>query len=213
MGPDQPFYGLQAIGLDGQTPPLASVEEMAAQYAREITAAEPSGPYFLGGHSFGAAIAFEIAQQLLRAGRSVGLLAVFDASAPHTMQPSTQVARDDADWLAEVGAIIGELSGRGFSMSAAELRSLDADEKLAAFRSSLIGSGWLPPETTLTQVRAFVEVYKAHIGLEYRPRNPIPAPILLIKAQGPLEPNGIHPALDQALGTRLGVERFGVRSG
>ena len=36
MRPDQPFYGLQAVGLDGQQKPLGSIAEMAAQYLREV---------------------------------------------------------------------------------------------------------------------------------------------------------------------------------
>ncbi|HUC10576.1 MAG TPA: amino acid adenylation domain-containing protein [Stellaceae bacterium] len=204
LGRDQPFYGLQAMGLDGQTSPAASVEAMAEQYVREITAIQPAGPYIIGGHSFGGAIAFEISQQLQRAGYPVALLAVFDTNAPHTVRPSPHPGPDDAAWLAEIGAIIGELSGRDISISLAALRGLDAEQQLTAFRSSLIESDWLPPETTLTQVRAFVEVYKAHIRLEYRPRAPIPTRILLLKALYRSRADQNDPILDQVLGPAWG---------
>ena len=36
MGPDIPFYGLQSRGLDGNVPPLTSIEEMANAYVEEI---------------------------------------------------------------------------------------------------------------------------------------------------------------------------------
>ena len=36
LGSQQPFFGLQSIGLDGSQAPLASVEEMAKLYLGEI---------------------------------------------------------------------------------------------------------------------------------------------------------------------------------
>ena len=79
LSPDQPFYGLQSQGLDGKLPPLTSIEDMAALYLREIKMVQPHGPYSLGGHGVGGAIAFEMAQQLQQSGEVVGLLALFDA--------------------------------------------------------------------------------------------------------------------------------------
>nr|VFK17518.1 MAG: HAD-superfamily phosphatase, subfamily IIIC/FkbH-like domain-containing protein/amino acid adenylation domain-containing protein [Candidatus Kentron sp. LPFa] len=55
LGEDQPFYGLQAVGLDGETEPDASIEDMAARYIREIRTVQPHGPYLLGGHTPSAA--------------------------------------------------------------------------------------------------------------------------------------------------------------
>jgi phthiocerol/phenolphthiocerol synthesis type-I polyketide synthase E len=80
LGSDQPFYGLQAPGLDGSCPPLARVEDMAALYAREIRRAQPSGPYFIGGYCLGGTIAFEIARQIRAQGEHVALLAMFDTT-------------------------------------------------------------------------------------------------------------------------------------
>lgn len=78
LGPDQPFYGLQAPGLDGSCPPLTRVEDMAALYSKEIRRVQPHGPYFLGGYCMGGTVAFEIARQLRAEGESVALLALFD---------------------------------------------------------------------------------------------------------------------------------------
>ena len=78
LGSDQPFYGLQAPGLDGSCEPLRRVEDMAALYAREIRRIQPRGPYFLGGYCGGGTIAFEVAQQLQAQGERVALLAMFD---------------------------------------------------------------------------------------------------------------------------------------
>jgi amino acid adenylation domain-containing protein len=82
LGTDQPFYGLQPLGLDGEQPPLTRIEDMAAHYIEALRRVQPSGPYFLGGWSFGGLVAFEMAQQLLSSGQQVALLAILDSSAP-----------------------------------------------------------------------------------------------------------------------------------
>jgi amino acid adenylation domain-containing protein len=200
LGQDQPCYGLQAIGLDGRTPPAASVAEMAARYVEEIVAIQPDGPYLIGGHSFGGTIAYEICQQLQRSGRSIGVLAVFDTNAPHTIPAPPEAEMDDAACLAEIGAIIGQLSGRDVALSAEALRDLTPEAQLSAFHASLIGSGWLPAETTLAQIRGFAEVYRGQMKLRYQPSDPVPTPILLLKAE--TRPDG--PGLDDLLGPAWG---------
>jgi amino acid adenylation domain-containing protein len=82
LGKDQPFYGLQPIGLDGKTLPLTRIEDMAAHYIEALRSVQPHGPYYLGGWSFGGWVAFEMAQQLQQAGEEVALLAVLDTLAP-----------------------------------------------------------------------------------------------------------------------------------
>jgi amino acid adenylation domain-containing protein len=82
MEKDQPFYGLQAAGLDGKRPWHKSVEEMAAHYIDEIRAFQPRGPYYIGGSSFGGLVAFEMARQFEMHGERVALLAFFDTYAP-----------------------------------------------------------------------------------------------------------------------------------
>jgi amino acid adenylation domain-containing protein len=78
LGNDQPFYGLQARGLDGRETPLETIGEMAATYIAEIRKVQRRGPYLIGGASFGGVVAFEMAQQLLAAGETTRLVALFD---------------------------------------------------------------------------------------------------------------------------------------
>jgi thioesterase domain-containing protein/acyl carrier protein len=78
LGDDQPFYGLQSLGLDNSCSPLTTIEEMAAAYVKEIKKVQPRGPYFVGGYCMGGTVAFEVAQQLLADGQTVALLALFD---------------------------------------------------------------------------------------------------------------------------------------
>ncbi len=79
---DLPLLGIQAQGLDGHREPLQTVEEMARLYTSLIRAEQPSGPYFIGGHSMGGLVALEIAQQLRAAGETIGLVAIIDAPGP-----------------------------------------------------------------------------------------------------------------------------------
>jgi thioesterase domain-containing protein/acyl carrier protein len=77
---DQPLYALQARGLDEQTRPAASVEEMAADYLEAVRLKQPQGPYHLGGYSAGGVVAFAMACKLQEAGLEVGTLILIDSS-------------------------------------------------------------------------------------------------------------------------------------
>jgi oxalate---CoA ligase len=78
MGNNQPFYGIQSVGLDGKQVPLKRIEDMAAHYLREVRGYQPLGPYYLGGYSMGGIVAYEMARQLRAAGENVALLALID---------------------------------------------------------------------------------------------------------------------------------------
>jgi thioesterase domain-containing protein/acyl carrier protein len=82
LGHDQPVYGLQARGVDGMLPPHTSITAMASHYINEIRSVQPSGPYFMGGASFGGTVAFEIARQLMHQGEDVAFLALLDSIGP-----------------------------------------------------------------------------------------------------------------------------------
>ncbi len=79
MHPDQPLYGLQPIGLDGENELHRTVEEMAAHYLKEIRNVQPRGPYNLSGVCLGGIVAFEMAQQLHAEGEETSLLALIDS--------------------------------------------------------------------------------------------------------------------------------------
>jgi thioesterase domain-containing protein len=89
LGSDQPFYGLQAHGLDGISPLMRTIEDMAAQYIKEIRRVQARGPYFLGGYCLGGTIAYEAAQQLHAAGEEIALLALFDTMNWQNVQLTT----------------------------------------------------------------------------------------------------------------------------
>jgi len=78
LGSDQRVYGLQSQGLDGKQPPLVRIEDMAANFVKQLRVVQPKGPYFLVGYCMGGTLALEIAQQLIKLGEPIGLLALLD---------------------------------------------------------------------------------------------------------------------------------------
>ena len=82
LGDDQPFFGLQPPGVDGQAAPLESVAEIAGYFAAQIRRFRPHAPCVIAGFCAGGAVAFELAQQLAQSGTSVTLLALFGCQFP-----------------------------------------------------------------------------------------------------------------------------------
>ncbi len=80
LGPDQPLLGLTVGPLTATSP--TGVAETAALYCKDVMAFQPTGPICLTAVSQGSYIAYEMAQQLLQAGRDVAVLALFDAAGP-----------------------------------------------------------------------------------------------------------------------------------
>jgi amino acid adenylation domain-containing protein len=81
LGAEHTIYGVRVPELDNNEKPLDRIEAMASRYVAQIRALQPKGPYLLGGHSAGAHIAFEMAQQLRAAGERIALLAILEADA------------------------------------------------------------------------------------------------------------------------------------
>jgi aspartate racemase len=77
---EQTFYAIPPQGLEGQEF-LPAVEAMADYHLQSIRAAQPHGPYSLGGTCNGAMVAFEIAQRLRAKGEKVDALILVDGSA------------------------------------------------------------------------------------------------------------------------------------
>jgi amino acid adenylation domain-containing protein len=84
LAADQPVYGIQAQGLDGQRESSTSVPEMVTHYVREIREFQPEGPYYLLGDTLGGIFAFEMARQLHSQGQKVAFVGLIDTFCPLT---------------------------------------------------------------------------------------------------------------------------------
>ncbi|MEV6209036.1 amino acid adenylation domain-containing protein [Kitasatospora sp. NPDC051914] len=82
LGPERPFFGIQARGVNAGEHPCATIAEMAAEDVRVIRDLQPEGPYTLWGYSFGARVAFETAHLLEQAGEQVDQLLLIAPGQP-----------------------------------------------------------------------------------------------------------------------------------
>ena len=114
LGVDQPFFGLQPPGIDGECEPLTRVDELAAYFAARIVAFQP-GPYIIAGHCSGGAIAFELARELQRQGATVTVLAMFGTQYPSWFGRGTQLLErlaQHGEWLRHHIRMLVSLSNR-----------------------------------------------------------------------------------------------------
>ncbi|MDO9150505.1 MAG: AMP-binding protein [Methylotenera sp.] len=82
LGNNQPFYTLQARGLDGLTAPNLTINDMASDYVDAIIKLQSTGPYFIGGLCAGGYIAIEMARKLRNRGAEVLPLLLIDPPPP-----------------------------------------------------------------------------------------------------------------------------------
>jgi thioesterase domain-containing protein/acyl carrier protein len=100
---EQPFYALQADPALRTLPPGELIPAMAARYLDAIRTVQPSGPYAIGGYSFGGTVALEMARQLKAKNEDVSLLVMFDHSPHHTP------GRHEASWPRRIAGIVRNL--------------------------------------------------------------------------------------------------------
>ena len=79
LGDDQPVYGIQAHGVDGNVKPMETFEAMAKEYIKEIKTVQPTGPYYFLGDCMGGTIGFEVTRQLEEQGEEVELLVMIES--------------------------------------------------------------------------------------------------------------------------------------
>jgi thioesterase domain-containing protein/acyl carrier protein len=185
LGPEQPLYGLEAPGLDGQREPFTSLEAMAAAYLEIIRKVQPEGPYQLAGWSMGGLVVFEMARELLRRGQAVETVALIDSWVP-TLQPGGGNARlDDTTLLPGFAMELGRIAGHDFSLSAEELAPLSDEARLTLLGERARSVGALPPGVGPETLRARFGVYRAHARAfqEYKPGREHPARILLFRPE------------------------------
>jgi thioesterase domain-containing protein/acyl carrier protein len=161
LGPDQPFYGLQAQGVDGRLAPLDSIEEMAAQYVEAVRTVEARGPYRLAGYSAGGAIALEMAQQLKKDGAEVELLAMID-----TLSPTA--ARRKVSYFTKLWLMRHWSLSFALDWPARRRRGKQADAVYAQAIERVRGGEPLPPELVESHLfRNFVAAQERYLPEPY----------------------------------------------
>ncbi|QHG16471.1 amino acid adenylation domain-containing protein [Nostoc sp. ATCC 53789] len=191
LGADQPFYGLQAVGMDGEQPPFTTIEDMAAYYIAAIRTVQPQGPYSIGGWSFGGIAALEIAQQLRQQGEEVNMLVLIDCPAP--------LSSEDLDEATLAAWFIQDLEGR-FDVDATrlqQLQQLDTAQQLNYILEQARLLHLVPPDAGVEQVNYLFEVFKCNMRAieSYTPRS-YEGLATLLRAENQPPENPTDPALD-----------------
>jgi thioesterase domain-containing protein len=190
LGPDQPFYGIQAAGLAGG-PACNDLVAMAAEYAAAVEAAEPNGPYLLGGWSFGGVVAFEMASQMRERGREVALVALLDSWAPGMVEEPEAVG--DAETLRVF--LLDQMGIQGIPADLFSGENLPAEEgeAVAWMLDQAREAGLLKAGLDSGEVRKLLAVYRANLqaSAAYRSPRPYPGRLVLYRpADNPYPDNG-----------------------
>jgi thioesterase domain-containing protein len=137
---------------------------MAMNYNAAIREVRPHGPYLLGGWSFGATLAFEMAQQLTRQGEEVKLVAILDSVPPDFFDWSENRLDDFDDPIMLVRTLEGA-ANREEPLPIAEdyLRQLSRDDQLLYIMEQAKKARIMPQELSLGQVKRSLENYIARV--------------------------------------------------
>jgi pyochelin synthetase len=188
LGTDQPFYGLQSAGMQGEQEPLTSIEAIAAHYIAALKTVQPEGPYWIGGWSFGGIAAYEMAQQLHQQGQEVRMLALIDCPAP-----LTSVDLDDATLAAW---FIQDLEGR-FDADLSRLQQLQQMSATAQINYLLEQTKLLhllPEDAGLEQIDPLFQVFQNNMrAIEQYTPQPYEGAVTLLRAtqQPPENPSNL----------------------
>ncbi|MBH8561405.1 hypothetical protein I8748_04295 [Nostoc sp. CENA67] len=82
LGKKRPFYALHSLGIDKSERPLTRIEDIARYNIEAIRLVQRQGPYYIGGWSLGAIVAFEMARQLHQQGQQVAKVILIDTAPP-----------------------------------------------------------------------------------------------------------------------------------
>ncbi|MEW6736321.1 MAG: thioesterase domain-containing protein, partial [Acidobacteriota bacterium] len=166
LGKEQPVYGLQACGLNGEQKPFTSIEEMATYYIESLRTIQPQGPYLLGGWSLGGLIAFEMAQQLCKQGEEIALLALFDSDilTPNNKPDNNGFWSDDKLVAAFAGHLFGGHYIDDQPLFLGNFQKLDTDGQLNFVLEKAKAIGILPTVFEYSQLYQLFQVYLANFN-------------------------------------------------
>jgi thioesterase domain-containing protein len=153
LGQDQPLFALQAPGIDGVRSPLETVEQMAAEYVAAIRQVQPTGPYLIGGWSFGGIVAYEIACQLDQQSQQVAALVLLDTGMVYSFAVMRTLFPED-------------------DVPLTRMATIDPVKQLDYFRRYSAGAQLIPPGAGDRLARRILNIFLANAEAiyNYRPR-------------------------------------------
>jgi amino acid adenylation domain-containing protein len=91
---NQPLFGLFIGAPILIQKPNMNFSDIALLCLSEMRRIQPIGPYYIGGHCFGAVVAFQLAAELCARGERVSYLGMMDPPAPSAIHPPKHSAMD-----------------------------------------------------------------------------------------------------------------------
>jgi thioesterase domain-containing protein len=158
LGLEQPFYGLQSPPANYFPESGAGIEQMATLYNREIRSVQPVGPYLLSGWSMGGLVAWEMAQQLVKEGETIGLLALMD-----TTPPSGYLEADEISMLARFALDMSRLVGKDPRPLVEQFSQANAQDQWKMVQETLTSYGVLAPSTAHAEMTALLDIYARNV--------------------------------------------------
>jgi len=164
----QTIYGLESLGLEGRYPIPKTVEALAQQHLDVIRHFQPKGPYYLLGHSFGAAVVLEIAWQLEQLGETVALVAIVDLP---TLQSTPNASRPlhttEFYWLWRIVGTFQLLAGIELPFDLNQLKQTHdiqtaCEQVMAWLKQSDMHELLFSKEARTEELLAYVKVYQAN---------------------------------------------------
>ncbi|NEN87818.1 MAG: amino acid adenylation domain-containing protein [Okeania sp. SIO3H1] len=166
LGSEQPIYGLQAPGLNGERSPFTTLKELATHHLKAIKTIQPSGPYYLVGFCVGGHLALEMAQQLHQQGDTLALLALIESSAPehHRLLIDSTPGRMLGPDIFYSRLFAEEMSaprGKEVPVSCEQLQQLMPEERLGYVLEQAKIFDLLPEEVRVEDLENLFEVFQA----------------------------------------------------
>jgi thioesterase domain-containing protein/acyl carrier protein len=160
LGEDQPFYALQAKGLNDGQPGHTRIEEMASYYVEHLRTVQPTGPYRIGGWSLGGVVAFEMARQLKASGDDVPMLTLIDSPSPSAFSEIGQ--EDELLQLANFALDLG-FTQQHLSRSFDDVRQLSLQDQLAYMLDRALAENLVPAGMDLDHLHRLFRVFKTNM--------------------------------------------------
>lgn len=193
---EQLFYGLRSLGLDEEYEPFTTVPQIAAHHIQSLQAVQPTGPYYLGGYSFGGKVAYEMAQQLQQAGYEIASLLLLDAPLWLVGESGQAATWDEAEFVYSFAELYNTFSLQPAApQPASELdmpetsldhigfvRSFHPAEQVQFLQESIRKAGL---NLTKREIQRGLQVYRANLlaHTTYQPQSAVSFPIALFRAR------------------------------
>jgi len=169
--------GFGSFGLQAPEP-CTEVTEMARRYLDELAAARPTGPVVLCGWSFGAVVAYEMARQLVEAGRPPAQIVCIEPA-----RLGDGPSADDADLLQELATTHG-LASDALAIQERVNPNGSIQDRLEALVKRAQSEGRLAADISMRQLRQRFEVFAANRRAlqSYRPTALLDIPAAMVWA-------------------------------